>query len=301
MTGTPALTEPMAPQPVPDTLAAPGTKHGIAIIANDGVIDWLLPFLESYIQTNAAIPLYLIPYNDRCEKTKRIAQIYGVTFADIDSKALDALSKKLFPFSLGKRFRLRKFLCLELPLDEVIYCDVDIVFFRDLRPLLGRLKPGRTDFIVISETFDYVYSERYRAYDYLRDAMRFNDGFFITSNRVLSVQDIFEAIEADGKVFNRVRQRGGLYAQPLANFVTHRKRLKIVPAPALVPGASNESYHKAKDVTFDEHGRPSDADGGEIYFAHWAGVTGAPTGGVFDAAWKVLSDRAKARAKAAGI
>ena len=74
-------------------------KYGIAILANDKVIDWLLPFLESYLQTNAHIPLYLIPYNDNCEKTKRIAELYGVTFVEIDSKALDALSKKFYPLA----------------------------------------------------------------------------------------------------------------------------------------------------------------------------------------------------------
>ena len=136
--------------------------------------------------------------------------------------------------------------------DEVIYLDVDIVLFQDLRPLLlGRLRPGETDFIVVSRTNEYVYNERRLDYDYLRDAFLFNDGFFITSNKILSVQDFYDAMEVDEPVFDAVRQRGGLYAQPLCNFVVHRKRLKIVAVPDLIPGASNESYHKAQGVTFD--------------------------------------------------
>jgi hypothetical protein len=299
MTGPSALNAPEPPTAAEG--AASDKKYGIAVLANDKVIDWLLPFLESYLQTNADIPLYLIPYNENCEKTRRIAKLYGVTFVEIDSKALDALSKKLYPLSLGKRSRLRKFLCLALPLDEVIYLDVDIVLFRDLRPLLGRLRPGETDFIVVSRTTEYVYNERHRDYDYLRNAFLFNDGFFITSNKILSVQDFYDAMEADESIFDAVRQRGGLYAQPLCNFVVHRKRLKIVAVPDLIPGASNESYHKAQGVTFDPKGAPKDAFGGEIYFAHWAGVTYTPTKGAFDPTWKVLSDRAKARVAAAGL
>ena len=67
-----------------------------------------------------------------------------------------------------------------------------------------------------------------------------------------------------------------------------------------MPGASGESYHKAKDIVFDADG-PKDAAGKAIYFAHWAGITGTPKGGAFDAAWAVLAKAAAARLKAAGL
>lgn len=276
-------------------------RIGIAVIANDKVMHWLLPLLESHRATNADIPLFIIPYNDNCSQTKRVADVYGVTLVDIDSTALDALSKKLFPFSLGKRFRLRKFLSLALPLDEVIYLDADIVLYRDLRPLLGRLNPGEIEFIVASRTTEYVYNRHRAEVPYLRDAFLFSDGFFITSNEILSIEDFYEAMEADEATFDHVRQRGGLYAQPLCNFVVHRKGLKIVAAPDLRPSLSYESYHKATGVTFDADGKPYDHDGRAIYFAHWAGVTDAPSGGVFDASWKALSEKARARLQAAGL
>lgn len=289
------------PSSRPEPPQADGKRYGIAVIANDKVMHWLLPFLESHRATNPGLPLYIIPYNEHCEQTKRVAEVYGVTFADIDSRALDALSKKLFPLSLGKRFRLRKFLSLALPLDEVVYLDADIVLYRDLRPLLGRLKPGEVEFIVASKTTDYVYNRHRADIAYLRDAFMFSDGFFITSSTILSVQDFYDAMEADEATFDRVRQRGGLYAQPLCNFVVHRKGLKIVPVPDLEPSLSYESYHKAKGVTFDPDGAPRDEFGAAIYFAHWAGVTDAPTGGVFDKGWKALSDRARERVRAAGV
>ena len=229
-----------------------------------------------------------------------MAALYGVTFADIDCRELDALSKRLYPFSLGKRFRLRKLLSLALPLDEVIHLDCDIILFRDLRPMLGQLIPGETDFIVVTKTLDYVYNKKHVEYDYLRDATLFNDGFFITSNKILTVQDFYEAMKQDERVFHKVRQRGGLYAQPLTNFVTHRKRLKIRPVFDLVDGVSGESYHKAEGITFDETG-PYDAAGARIYFCHWPGVTGIPKGGAFDVAWQDYADRAAKRVAAAGL
>lgn len=275
-------------------------KYGIAIVANDKVVHWLLPFLESYLATNASIPLYLIPYDDNTNKTRKIAELYGVTMADIDCRELDALSKRLYPFSLGKRFRLRKLLSLALPLDEVIHLDCDIILFRDLRVLLGQIDPGETDFIVVTQTLDYVYNKKHLEYDYLRDAPLFNDGFFITSNKILTVQDFYDAMREDERVFHKVRQRGGLYAQPLTNFVTHRKRLKIKPIFKLIGHASGESYHKAEGITFDDAG-PLDSVGGEIYFCHWPGVTGVPRGGAFDGAWQIYADKAAKRVIDAGL
>ncbi len=272
---------------------------GIAIVANDKVMHWLLAFLESWKATNPGLPVYLIPYDENVATTRLVAQAYEVTFADVDPKALDALSKRLYPLGWNKRNRLRKLLSLTLPLDEVIYFDVDIILFHELTPILGKLKPGVTEFIVISETTDYVYNEAAKQVDYLRSALLFNDGFFITSRNIISIDDFHQAMTEDEKTFDRVRQRGGLYAQPLVNFVVHRKRLKIRSVSDLVPGASTESYHKAAGAVFgpdglhDEWGRP-------IYFIHWPGV-GRPGNLAFDGAWNEHLQKATERMKAAGI
>ena len=158
-------------------------RTGIAIVANDRIADWLLPFLESYRATNANIPLYLIPYDDNLALTRRAAEIYGVTMADADSRELDALASRLYPLFPGHRRRLRKFLSLALPLDEVLYIDVDTILFRDVSEVFGRLQPGKADFIIASSSEEYVYNKRRGKYDFLRDARLFNDGFFLTSEQ----------------------------------------------------------------------------------------------------------------------
>ena len=272
--------------------------RGIAIVANDKVMHWLLAFLESWHATNAHLPVFLIPYDENIEVTRRVAQAYGVTFADVDSVELDALSKKLFPLGWNKRNRLRKLLSLTLPLDEVIYFDVDILLFQDLTPALGKLEPGTTDFIVIARTDDYVYNEGARQLDYLRDAILFNDGFFITSRHILSIEDFHQAMAEDEKTFDRVRQRGGLYAQPLVNFVVHRKRLNIRALPDLVPGTSPQSYHKAERIELRPDG-PYEWDM-PVWFVHWPGVS-RPGNLAFDGLWNARHDAAVARMKALGV
>jgi hypothetical protein len=268
--------------------------YGIATIANDRMYDWVLPFLESWHATNAATPLYVIPYDDKYERTQRACEAYGAHLVLPDSDALDALAKRLYPMFPGYRRRLRKFLSLALPLDEVLYVDIDIVLFRDFGPIFGTLEPGKRDFIVAAATSDYVYNKKRAQHEFLRDGLLFNDGFFITSNKILSLQDFYNVIDRDEAIFHSVRQRGMLFAQPLTNFVVHRLGLKVVPLYECVPGASGESFYKADGVHF-EGGAPLDVDGNEIYFAHWAGVVGLPGRRAFDDAWREFAARAVAR------
>jgi hypothetical protein len=274
-------------------------KYGIAIIANDRVIDWLVPFLESYKATSAATPLYLIPYDDNMARTRRAADIYGVEVVDLDNRELDDLARRLYPFNPGHRRRLRKLLALALPLDEVIYLDVDIILLRDFSQLFGKLEAGRSEFIVSNECHDYVYNSRAAQYDFLRGAMLFNDGFFATSRNIVSLQDFYDTIAADEKIFHAVRQRGGLFAQPLTNFVVHRRGLKLATLYDCLPNASGESYYKAEGVSLSDDGAAAvDKDGKEIYFCHWPGIIGMPgSKRVMDTLWHKFAQQAAARMK----
>jgi hypothetical protein len=279
-------------------------KYGIAIIANDRVMDWLLPFLESYIATNRDIPLYLIPYDDNVEMTRRAADVYGVNFAEPDSEDLDALARKLYPMFPAHRRRLRKFLSLALPLDEVIYLDVDIILFQNFSRFFGLLDPGQRDFIISAATNEYVYNRKSKNYDFLKNVTLFNDGFFLTSSNILSLQDFYDVIAKDESIFHTVRQRGMLFAQPLTNFIAHRRGLKLVPIFECFPDVSGETFYKAKNVKFDAKGLPVGPDGRSIYFAHWAGAVRMPghtsffrRQRVFDPAWQAFSRQAAARMK----
>ncbi len=277
--------------------AAPQKRYGVAIVGNDKIIDWLLPFLESYRDTNSSLPLYLIPYDDNVEMTRRAADIYGATYVAEEPVEIDKLSHELYPgiFNSNRR-RLRKLQALALPLDEVAYVDVDVILFRDFTPIFGKLEAGKTEFIVASPSFEYVYNDRRGKYPFLENVLLFNDGFWVTSNKYLKLSDFIETMKEDSAIFHDVRKRGQLFAQPLVNFVTHRRGLKIELLPNVVAGASHESFYKAPGVTFKD-GKPLDYEGKEIYFAHWAGATALPARGLFDPAWTEYSKAAWARFK----
>jgi hypothetical protein len=276
------------------TATTRNTQCAVAVLANDRVIDWLLPFLESYRDTNASIPLHVIPYDDNLRQTRRAAGIYGAQMFEGGLSRIDALAKRLYPFFRHHRRRLRKLASLLLPCDRVIYMDVDTILFRNVANLFGVLNRGEADFVVASQSATYVYNERRGEYPFLRGKMLFNDGFFLTSPHILSLADFERVIEQDGKIFHRVRKRGMLFAQPLVNFVVHRLGLTLRTLADCVPNASNESYYKAQGVTMSDRG-PLDWQGRDIYFAHWAGAAGKPKGRIFDSRWHEYAQRARER------
>lgn len=285
------------PNPVraPEAQSGAAPRYGVAIVGNDKIIDWLLPFLESYLDTNASLPLYLIPYDDNVAMTRRAADIYGATYIGEEPREIDRLSQELYPgiFNANRR-RLRKLQALALPLDEVAYVDVDVILFRDFTPIFGKLEEGKREFIVASPSFEYVYNDNRAKYPFLNDVLLFNDGFWVTSNKYLKLSDFIDTIRDDAAIFHDVRKRGQLFAQPLVNFVTHRRGVKIELLPNVVEGASHESFYKAPGVGF-RNGKPVDYEGKEIYFAHWAGATALPKSGIFDPAWTEYSKAAWAR------
>ena len=285
-----------------DESASPSTgggtiRRGIAVLANDRVLHWFLPFLESYRATNSATPLHVIPFDENIALTRRAAEFYGARLVDSDMAAIDALARRLYPLFPHHRRRLRKLRALALPLDEVIYLDADTLLFRDFCTVFGNLRHGQRDFVIASTSEGYVYNRRRKSHRFLEGATLFNDGFFLTSNSILSFGDFERVANADEKLFHSVRKRGMLFAQPLVNFVVHRLGLKVVSLKDCVPGASNETYYKARGVTIGESG-PVDWEGRQIYLAHWAGASGRPHGRVFDPIWQDYANRAQARMNA---
>ena len=130
----------------------------------------------------------------------------------------------------------------------MIYLDVDTIVFRSFRNVFSALRPGETEFVIASSSDDYVYNSKRGHHAFLDGVTLFNDGFFLTSRHILSLADFERTIDADEALFHSVRKRGMLFAQPLVNFVVHRRGLKLKALADCVTDASNESFYKAEGV-----------------------------------------------------
>ena len=160
--------------------------------------------------------------------------------------------------------------------------------------MFGLLEKGTTEFIVASPSFEYVYNKKKDDYPDLKDALLFNDGYFVTSNKFLNLDMFVDTMARDAKLFHKVRKRGMLFAQPVVNFTCHRNGLKIRLMSDLIPNASHETFYKATGVTFKD-GAPLDFQSKEIYFCHWAGLQSTPGKLAFDDAWREYSNAAWAK------
>lgn len=269
-------------------------RVGVAILANDEIYDWLLPFLESYRQHNPFLPMFLIPFDRNIEKTTRAAHQYNVSVVQDGLESIDQFARKIYPFYRARyRHRLRKFYCLNLPLDEVMYLDVDTLVYRDLSGLFGHVEAGLHDFIIASTSPEWVYTSKVDIYPDLARAIRFSDGFFITSRHILRLDKLIEAVTSQIAVFHSIR-KSHVYSQPVANFAIHRLGLEISSLNDLIPDASCETFYQAMNVKFMPDG-PVDVNGRAIYFAHWAGAKELPQNGTFDGDWKEYAARAANR------
>lgn len=244
-------------------------RLGVAILANDRVQEWLIAFLESFRQHNPDLALFVLPYDDRTEKVRALADRYHFTFVDHDFAALDRFARRLYPFHPVKRRRVRKFGALDLDLDTVIYADVDTVVLHDFSPLGGLLKPGEVELVYASRSPGYVYREGYQAIPGLEDATEFSDGFFVTSRRFLTTRKLIDTVMDNLATFRAARQTR-VYTQPVLNFVVHTTGVPVRAVSQVTPDLSDETYYKGEGIT-REGDFFLDKDGRRMLLMHWAG------------------------------
>lgn len=244
-------------------------RLGVAILANDRVQDWLIAFLESFRQHNPDLALFVLPYDDRTEKVRALAERYRFTFVDHDFTALDRFARRLYPFHPVKRRRVRKFGALDLDLDTVIYADVDTVVLHDLLPLGGLLRAGEVELVYASRSPGYVYKAGYQAIPGLASATEFSDGFFVTSRKFLTTRTLIDTVMGNLATFRAARQTR-VYTQPVLNFVVHTTGVPVRAVSQVTPDLSDETYYKGEGIT-REDGHFLDKDGRRMLLMHWAG------------------------------
>jgi len=244
-------------------------RLGVAILANDRVQDWLIAFLESFRQHNPELALFVLPYDERTEKVRALAERYRFSFVDHDFAELDRFARRLYPFHPRKRRRVRKFGALDLDLDTVIYADVDTVVLDDFSPLGGLLKTGEVELVYASRSPGYVYKAGYQAIPGLEAATEFSDGFFVTSRRFLTTRRLIDTVMGNLKTFRAARQTR-VYTQPILNFVVHMERVPVRAVSQVTADLSDETYYKGEGITRDGDSF-LDKEGRRMLLMHWAG------------------------------
>ena len=174
-------------------------------------------------------------------RSRRAAEIYGATFIEEEPVEIDRLSHELYPgiFNTNRR-RLRKLQALALPLDEVVYVDVDVIVFRDFRPLFGRLEAGKQEFIVASPSFESGRNADIRLTNTMNSRLLRHGvcqlGWIAENSRGNNPsRDMLKNTRLCPSNITRITE---VYPQMMANFTPDASQVKGVAAIATATGAA---------------------------------------------------------------
>ena len=122
----------------------------------------------------------------------------------------------VYPFSRARhRANLRKYVALNLPVDEIAYFDIDMVMLIEPKRLFGHIEAGSADFVYFADSPEWVY--RRRKLDAARkmfpDMRLISAGAFVISPRLLTMDEPSEGlapaiIESLVETFKRLEQEG---------------------------------------------------------------------------------------------
>lgn len=169
-------------------------NRGVYFLANDGVIDLAIAFLNSFRKHNPDIPLCLIPFNMDFEQLRELRHKYRFSIysnGEILARC-DEISVRFHKQVLG---HYRKLAIWEGDFDQFIYIDVDTVVLRNIEfafPFLSRF-----DFVTShSNTPDIVKwvwkPSIYSAGRLTEEQIAFsaNTGFIMSKKRALTLETV---------------------------------------------------------------------------------------------------------------
>lgn len=136
--------------------------QGVYTLANDAVIDWLIALLESLRSdpANATLPVTVIPYDHRVERTRALQADYRFEVLQDDAlTVLDRLGAKVSRPDRALLPDLRKFAAFWGPYEQFVYLDADIVVVEDIRRLLETARAPGADLIYFDHDIRQVYRE----------------------------------------------------------------------------------------------------------------------------------------------
>ena len=246
------------------------SRCAVVIVANDKFIDYVIPFLESFRESNPSIRLIAIPFDSDFEKTARLADVYQFEVYQGSFDTVDYLSSFIFNNNYLKN-RMRKLIAFELDLDEFLYIDTDIIVRQSVSGFFGNIDSGTTDLIYWIGAGEWVYKPEASAMMDLSHSGRFATGMFLSSKTAASLSEISIVAQSYRMLFEQVRFRS-LYDQPFLNFFFDITRKKTRNARELGLHAAYSDVFRDTSVRLTPGGDVV-ANGKVVTFAHWAGST----------------------------
>lgn len=247
------------------------TKTGIYCLANDGVLDWMIAFLESVRTYEPNRRLIVIPFNENITKLAQLADRYQFEFFEDQSllKALDEVGATLRPQRDIHIHRFRTLASFLGPLEEFIFLDSDIVLLDQLDDLFAAYRHENCQFMYYyGGLFDAVYVPGEFREKMIREyaANGFNAGSFLSSKGLFTLEKI-QQLGYDAAQIKDAFPRQCV-VQPFINYCVDISRLKTQSFSNAIPNLGPEW---AKFEPIEKVGDSYQVTGKRVIYTHWAG------------------------------
>lgn len=257
---------------------------GVYFSANDKVYDWAVAFLESFRAFNPTLPLFLIPFDNQCNRVFALANEYRFQiFTDSAFTQLEEVGRKL---ELGLTATgpnwFRRFAAYWGPLETFFYLDCRTLVLCDLEPILDEMLVSGFDLLHYDCTIDQVYQPGRFRVGLLRSSRGrgFNSGRWASKRGVLSLSEFEVAADECTQIREQLNPRNT--DQFLLNYCCDMKGLRTTSISDLLGDMCCAGWARQPGMVYWDGGGYRRWDHGgidhrkRVPLLHWAGIPLSP-------------------------
>ena len=260
--------------------------YGAYFSANDAVYDWAIAFLNSYRRFNPDLPLYLIPFDDECDRLLGVQSEYDFKiYTDPAFERLEAIGEA---FELGHSpgvgpHWFRRYAAFWGPLDEFMYLDARQIVLADLEPFVTAPREYGFEFMHYDCALDQVYEPGPFRREMLRQnrARGFNSGRWASRKGLFSMGEFEKLAEEALKIRDQLNPRNT--DQAFINYCCDMKPVEYGHFAEVMGGICQQGWANQPGSVYKQDGAYYLWSYGgldhkkRLVLLHWAGISERPT------------------------
>ncbi len=260
--------------------------RGVYFSANDAVYDWTIAFLNSYRRFNSDLPLYLIPFDEKCDRLLDVQSEYDFKiYTDPAFERLEAIGEA---FELGHSpgvgpYWFRRYAAFWGPLDEFMYLDARQIVLADLEPFVTAPREHGFEFMHYDCALDQVYEPGPFRREMLRQsrARGFNSGRWASRKGLFTMEEFEELAEEALQIRDQLNPRNT--DQAFINYCCDVKPVQYGHIAEVMGGICQQGWANQPGSVYEEDGDYYLWNYGgldhkkRLALLHWAGISEGPT------------------------
>jgi hypothetical protein len=252
---------------------------GVYFSANDVVYDWAIAFLNSFRTFNPDLPLFLIPFNEQCDRLLTLQKNYNFQiYIDDSFSRLEAIGQA---FELGYTptgpYWFRRYAAFWGPLEYFIYLDARQLILADLKPFIEATEQFDFDFLHYDCALNQVYQPGNFRLEMLKQGRGrgFLSGLWASRKGLFCIEEFEKFAEDALKIREQLNPRNT--DQAFVNYCCDVKPVRYAHFAEVIGGICQNAWARQPGKIYEEQGKYYLWDYGgldhkkQIILLHWAG------------------------------